>query len=119
MPKKKLVVKQPKVKTVKNKADTYLIECDGSMCLGKAFAAQIVHEALASTVWEPSTEKGIGREFLVVDVAVVPLKHGHQTFGVTVRNLNGKFEEKEDILLHEFFKLFNPVRQVNVQEYQA
>lgn len=95
-----------------------LLDCKQT-CVQKALASQIVLEALASTVWEPVEFKHAAVEYLVVDIYLVELSKGRQTFGVTVQAINNPRDEKDDILLHEFLTTFHPVRQLNVKDYQS
>jgi len=88
-------------------------------CIQKAMAAQIVLEALASTIWEPAEYKHNGYEYLVTDISLVVLTKDRQTFGVTIQAINNPREEKEDILLHKFLTNYVPVRQINVKDYQS
>ncbi len=93
-------------------------------CLQRALAAEILSEALASTVWHHRDDT-IGKvEFVIAESGIVPTgkPNGHFELGVSVVRLDKDVYDKDDTLdmsLHKFLQTFIPARTINVQDCQA
>lgn len=129
MPPRSKKASAPSAKAGKTKPELTVVQClahEGkSPCIQRGLAAEILTEALASTVWHHRDDGGLTKtEFVIAESGIVPTgkANGHFEIGVSVVRLDLDVYDKKhtlDMSLHKFLQTFIPSRDIGVQDQQA